>query len=183
MGVLIKKQLEVSRLSAGAYPATLIQVVALGTQTTVFQGVEKTKDTILLVWEVSKEKADGKPFILSQRLTNTLNPKGQLYKVLCSIMRKNLSIDDCEQIAISDLLDSHCLLTVTLESSGNTANIFNKIVAVSPLPEGVKCSPRVNDLIEFGLDDIHDVNLFENLFPWVQECILNSKELQQLKQQ
>lgn len=179
MGVSLNKQQNFSKLPAGAYPAILTGVIEIGTQVTMYQGEEREKETLLLVWEVSKSKTDGKPFVLSQRLTNTLNPKGQLYKTLCSIMRKKLTAEDCDNLVIGNLLDSRCLLTVTIEESGSVST-YNKIVSVSPLPDGVCCNPRVGNLIEFGLSDIHDDDLFGQLLPWVQQAIRQSKELSAL---
>ncbi len=165
------------RLEPGSYPGRMTQIIDLGTQLSEYQGNQREYRELLTVWEMSKCKSDGTPFVLSQRCKNSMNPKSRLYSVISAIMRKTLTTADINQLVLGNLLDACCLLTVTLEESSSSAHSYNRIVSVSPLPEGLECAPRVNDLVEFGLEDINDVDLANKLFPWVKETISKAKEL------
>lgn len=177
MAVSIKferNQIKNGRLANGVYTARLIQVIDLGTQTYENNGELRERHELLFVFEISKMRDDGRPFVISLRCTNNMHENGKLRQVLSSLMKNLTTVGEC--IDLGTLLDACCLVTVALEESVRSKNAYNKIVAVAPLPDDMCCIDRVNDLIEFGFDEIDDVATFERLFPWVQETIKTSKE-------
>jgi hypothetical protein len=167
------------RLEAGVYPARCIQVVELGVSTKHYPAAhgkpaqDKEVKEVLLVWETNEQMEDGRPFIVSWRGSNSLYDKANLYKMLKSWRGKDFTADELKKFALGNILDKCCLLNVSkTESNGK---IYNNIVTVMPLAKGMTCNDRVNELVDFGINDLGTPE-FDKVYPYVQKWILDSHE-------
>jgi hypothetical protein len=170
-----KQVTDYERVDAGVYPARCIQVVELGTHDNTYQGETKKRKELMIVWEISGElMQDGRPFVVSWRGTNTLNEKGQLYKMLISWRGAPFTDSQLQKFELKNILDACCMINISKETS-KAGKIFNKVITVMPLPKGMKCDERQNPLVDFGITDINN-DEFTKLWPWVQRIVLESDE-------
>jgi hypothetical protein len=167
-------------LDAGVYAGRCIRVVDVGTQNKTFKGEHKQVREIIITWEVSELMEDGRPFIVSWRGTNSLNTKAKMFKLLSDWRGKPFTEAEAATFSPENILDKPCLLNVIQEEwtdkEGNP-RISNKVTGAMPLPKGMKCDDRFNDLLSFGINDIPV--LFEKLYPsekgWVRRSIEGEK--------
>lgn len=171
----VKEVKSYERCDAGVYPARCIQVVELGSHDVEWQGDVKTKKELLIVWELSELMEDGRPFVVSWRGTNSLNEKSGLYKLLVSWRGKQFEPKELKAFALSAILDKCCMVNISKETNKHTGRDFNKVISVMPLPKGMSCPDRTNDLVDFGIDDLGSP-IFEKIYPYVQRIILDSHE-------
>ncbi len=162
------------RCDAGVYPARCIQVVELGTHDMEWQGEVKQRKEIMIVWELSELMQDGRPFTVTWRGTNTLNEKGKLYQMLTSWRGKPFTTDELRSFSLANILDKCCMINISKETS-KAGKDFNKVISVMPLPKGMNCEPRYNELVDFGICDL-GTEEFDKIWPWVQKIILDSHE-------
>ena len=163
------------RAEAGVYPARCIQVVELGQQEVTFKGETKIAKQLMIVWELSELMQDGRPFVVSWKGTNSLNEKSALFKMLSSWRGRPFTNEELAKFELKNILDKECMVNVTKETAASGKD-YNKVVSVMPMPKGMKCEPRVNDLVDFGIDDYPSGD-FDKLYPYVKDIILKSKEV------
>ena len=160
-------------LEAGVYPARCIVCAELGTFDVMWQGEAKTRKELLLGFEVGELMQDGLPFVVSWRGTNSLNENSKLFKLLSTWRGKPFSQAELAHFEMKNVLDKCCLINVTTsEKDGKT---WAKVDNIMPLPKGMNCAERVNDLVDFGIHEIKEGD-WEKLWPWVQKAVLKSRE-------
>lgn len=159
------------RPSAGVYAARCIQVVELGTHDTEFKGEIKQRKELMIVWELAELMQDGRPFTVNWRGTNSLNEKSALYKMLIGWRGKPFTPEQLNKFELSNILDKTCMINVGLTEKG-----YSKVVSVMPLPKGMAVPERANDLVDFGINDMDDKDIFGKLWPYVQNIVKDSKE-------
>ena len=163
------------RAESGAYPARCIACIELGTRDNEFQGEVKKRKELMITWELSELMQDGRPFVVSWRGTNTLNEKGKLFQILTSWRGKPFTTDELKKFELSNILDACCMINISKETS-KAGKDFNKVISVMRLPKGMQAEPRVNELVDFGIGDITNEELFNKLYPWVQNIVRESDE-------
>lgn len=167
------------RAEAGAYPARCIHVIELGCRDNEYQGEVKKRKELMITWELSELMQDGRPFVVSWRGTNTLNEKGKLFQILTSWRGKPFTTDELKRFELSNILDACCMINISKETS-KAGKDFNKVISVMRIPKGMQAEPRVNELIDFGIGDITNEELFNKLYPWVQNIVKDSDEYKAL---
>ena len=163
------------RAESGAYPARCIHVIELGCRDNEYQGEVKKRKELMITWELSELMQDGRPFVVSWRGTNTLNEKGKLFQILTSWRGKPFTTDELKKFELSNILDACCMINISKEKS-KAGKEFNKVISVMRLPKGMQAEPRVNELVDFGIGDIANEELFGKLYPWVQNIVKESDE-------
>lgn len=161
-------------LEAGTYAARCIQVVELGTHTNDFKGEVKDRKELMLVFETGEQMEDGRPFTVNWRGTNTLNEKGTLYKMLTAWRGKTFTPSELARFELKNILDKCCLCNVLAKESKN-GRVYNSVGGIMPLPKGMACADRVNELVDFGIGDLGTPEA-EKVWPWVMKIILESHE-------
>lgn len=161
------------RCEAGVFAGRCIQVVELGTHKNTHPKAEPNsyKKELMIIWELAELMQDGRPFTVNWRGTNSLNEKSALYKMLIGWRGKPFTPEQLNKFALSNILDKTCMLNVALTEKG-----YNKVVSVMPLPKGMAVPDRANDLVDFGINDMDDKELFAKLWPYVANIIKDSKE-------
>lgn len=167
------------RPEAGVVPARCIQVVELGTHKNTHPQAkpDAVKQELLIVWELSGEKMqDGRPFVVNKRYTNSLNEKAVLRKDLASWRGKPFTEAELTSFELKNILDKCCLLNLVETASKNdSSKTYINIASIMPLPKGMACDERVNDLVDFGIDDRNGEE-YKKLYPWVQKIVDDSHE-------
>ena len=159
---------------AGVFPARCIQVVELGTHDNDYKGEISKRKELMIVFELSELMQDGRPFTVKWQGTNTLSDKGKLFKMLSEWRGRAFTPEELKQFALKNILDKCCMVNITKEVS-KKGKEYNKLVSVMPLPKGMVCADRYNELVDFGVDDINGPE-FNNLWPWVQKIVMDSYE-------
>lgn len=164
---------------AGNHIARCIQVIDLGTQVVPYQDGPKEVYQVRITWELPKEtkvfrEENGpEPYVLSQKYTLSLHKKSNLRRDLESWRGRAFSEQELSGFDLRNILDKPCLLSVIhREKNGNT---YANIGAISAVPKGMECPPRVNDLLSFDLET-RDMAVFARLPEFIQNAVKASLE-------
>ena len=169
------------RPDPGVYPARCIVVAELGHHPNRFYNPDKDKpeyeyrQELLIAWELSELMQDGRPFAISWRDRNHLSEKSNLYKLLTGWRGKPFSQLEMRRFELKNILDKCCYLNLVESPPDRNNKTWINVETAIPLPKGMICVPRVNDLIDFSINDI-EMPLFAQLWPWVQDYIKKSSE-------
>ncbi len=163
---------------AGVHVACLFRITDLGTQIGDYQGKPTKSRKLMFTWELlgDERMKDGKPFVISRRLTASLSEKAALRAMIGQWRGKALTDDEVKAgFDVKKLLGAYCLLNVTeTERDGKT---YMNIASVMPLPKGMPQPPGVNPLQLFDLA-APDWNIFDTLSKRTQDAIAASPEYQ-----
>jgi hypothetical protein len=164
------------RPAVGVYPARCIQVVELGTHMREWKGEPKEAKEILIVWELSNElMQDGRPFVVSWKGTNSLSDRANLYKMLVSWRGQAFTEEQLECFEMKNILDKQCMVNLVAVKT-KKGKEFITVSTVMPLPKGMNCAERVNELVDFGIGDYLKPE-YNKLYPWVQNIVKESIEV------
>lgn len=163
---------------AGSYVATCVRVIDQGTQTSNYQGQEKSARKLLITWEIpevemSDQNGDPKPALISSGYTASLHEKASLRAVLQSWRGRAFTADELKGFDLKNVLGAPCMVNVVhTEKDGNT---YANVAAVMALPKGMPKPTPVHPLINFDLDAF-EPEVFEALSPRLKEKISASPE-------
>lgn len=168
-------------VEAGNYAATCIRVIDLGTQTTNYNGEEKSARKVRLFWEIPdvvvEWEGQERPAIISSTYTASLHEKASLRKVLESWRGRAFTPDELKGFDTKNVLGAPCLLNVVhTEKDGKT---YANVATVSPLIKGMPKPPMTGPLINFDLDD-YDPEVLEGLHDNLKEKVKASPEYRAL---
>lgn len=165
---------------AGTHIGRCFSVIDLGTQSMDYMGQSKELRKIRVTWELPDERAvfnedkGEQPFVLSKDYTLSLYEKANLRHDLESWRGRQFTADELKGFDIFTLLGHPCLLSV-IHKTTEGGKTFANVTTVSKLAKGMTCSPQVNPLIRFAVDDGRN-EVFETLPKWLQEKIENCAE-------
>ena len=157
---------------AGATAARCYGVVEIGTHDEEFKGEKKTQKKLIIFWELDQTMQDGRPFVANAWYTNSLHEKAKLRKELKSWRGKDFTDAELQKFELGKLLNQPCMLNLTQKEEGGKVYVGG----VMPLPKGMTAPPLENDTIDWGIDDLGNDELWDKLYPWVQNKIMESYE-------
>jgi len=171
---------------AGNHLARCYRVIDLGTQKSSWQGVEKTKRKVMIVWELHGEDsegkplttADGRPLVISRRFTPSLSPKAALRGVLVSWRGRDFTLDELQGFHLKNILDKWCMLNVTHNVNESNGKIYANVKTVSSVPAMIRKAGMpdgVNELVWFDIDE-PDMQVFDSFSDHLKATIQNSPE-------
>jgi hypothetical protein len=144
-------------LPPGTHIARCYRMVDIGTQHDEWEGEEKIRNQLIVMWEVPAElvEIDGKkmPLNASKFYTNMLGNKANLRKDLEAWRSKPFTDEELKRFDLMNILGKPCMLTVVHNAKGKA-----KVVGVSALPKGITCPDPINAPTAFWID------------PWSQEA-------------
>lgn len=174
-------------VEAGSYPGRCIRIVDLGTHVS-----DKYKDDngewivrreVSIVWELSELRQDGRPFVVSWDGTLSLNPKSNLNKLLTNWRGRDFTAEELAGFELLNVLDKCCLINVSKDASKkNPDSFFNNVKSVMPLPKGMSCDERVNDLFTYELPQDINSDKHAKLWPKEKKLVESSKEFEKYHQ-
>lgn len=163
----------------GAYIATCVRVIDLGTQVTTFQGADKLQRKVLIAWEVPDEMVeyDGeqRPAMIVQRYTASLSDKANLRKHLEAWRGRRFTDDELRGFDLKNVLGKPCQVQVVHSESGG--NVYANLAAIMALPKGTPAPDIYHPLINFSLDEEEfSIGLYESLSDKLKALIAQSPE-------
>lgn len=159
---------------AGTYPARCCAVIDLGTQTTTFSGVQKSRRTIRLAWELAGPKTpDGKPMIIGRLYGLTLHEKASLRKDLQAWRGRPFTEAELKGFEMKNVLDKACFISVVHETKGS--EVHDNVAAVMSMPAGMSAPALTTPAVYFSLDE-WDAAVYEKLPDWMKKKISMSPE-------
>jgi hypothetical protein len=143
----------------GTYPAKLVAVIDLGTQTWLYQGQAQSARKVYLAWQLLDEaKEDGSPLIVGRDFTHSLHKKANLRAFLESWSGRTLQ--ENEEIDLLDLLETTCNLSIS-EGLTATGKNYVEVASASKIMRGqvipsatmqLKCSWHLTDAVNADSD-------------------------------
>ncbi len=164
----------------GSYPARLCALIDLGTQSTVWEGEQKTAHKVLLKFEITDQEArqdDGSAHTISRRFTASLHVKSALRKLLEAWRGKPFTADELRQFDLKVLVGMPCMVSVIHEAKGD--KLFANLASVMKLPRGFAPGIESEPLVHFDLS-APDWTVFASLSSKLQEQISASPEFAKL---
>lgn len=139
----------------GAYIATCVRLIDLGTQVTTFQGADKLQRKVLVAWEVPDEmvefNGEQQPAMIVQRYTASLSDKANLRKHLEAWRGRRFTEDELRGFDLKNVLGKPCQIQVVhAEAGGNT---YANIAAIMALPKGTPAPEVHHPMVNFSLDE------------------------------
>jgi hypothetical protein len=168
-------------IEAGAYSAICTRVIDLGTQTTSFNGEEKSARKVMLTWEVPEIEVEWegnkRPATISSRYTASLHEKANLRKLLESWRGRSFTADELKGFDTKNVLGAPGLLNVVhTEKDGRT---YANVAAVMPLPKGMPKPSTESPLVNFDLDEF-EPEVLDGLHDRLKDLIKASPEYRAL---
>jgi len=108
----------------GVYESVCVDVVDLG----IVDGKFGAKHKLKIVWEVSEKMKDGRPYIMSQRYTASLNSKANLYKDLKSWRGRDFTVDELKDFEMDSIIGAGCILVV--KHTENDGNVYANVASI-----------------------------------------------------
>jgi hypothetical protein len=163
----------------GAYLATCVRIIDLGTQITSFQGADKLQRKVLLVWEVPDEiveyEGEKRPALIMQRYTASLSDKANLRKHLEAWRGRRFTDDELRGFDLKNVLGKPCQIQVV--HSENGGNVYANLAAIMALPKGTPAPDIHHPLIHFSLDEGEfSVGIYDGLSDKLKAQIATSPE-------
>jgi len=115
-----------------------VDVVDLGPIKTEWQGDERIRDMVRLVWQIDTKRQDGTRHLVFGRYTNSLHPKSRLRHDLVSWRGRDFRPDEEAQFDLERLIGVPCELVIVHATSNGTT--YANVSAVIPAAKG---SPRL----------------------------------------
>ena len=160
---------------AGVHTARCFRLIDLGTQESNWQGQTKRQAKVSLAWELLSDDrmADGRPFIITRRLTASLGEKATLRALLQSWRGRAFTPEELKGFSLTSIVGAYCLANIVHESKDGST--FANLASLMPLPKGMDKPGPVNPNLVFDLSDpLNDA--WERLSEKMKEVILASPE-------
>jgi hypothetical protein len=171
----------------GMHLARCFRIVDLGTQKSVYKGVEKHLRKILIQFEIHSEDSQGNPLLtdkgeplsISKRYTLSLSEKATLSLDLESWRGAAFTADERKGFDLKKLLGVWAMLNIT-KSVGADGKEYTNIETINPVPMQIKKAglPEAhNETMLYSIDN-SDNGEFEKLSENVKKTIMSSPEWQ-----
>lgn len=157
---------------AGACAARCYGVVEIGTHEGEWKGKKTENKKVIIFWELDQRMEDERPFSVNEWYTNSLSEKANLRKALKSWRGKDFTEAELQKFELGKLLNQPCMLNLTQKEEGGKVYVGG----VMPLPKGMTAPPLENPTLDWGIDDLGNNELWDKLYPWVQNKIMESYE-------
>lgn len=163
----------------GTHIARCIEMIHIGTVEEEFSGKKKTLEKVRLTWELpfeiiesSNEDYNGKPRIISNEYTLSLNSKATLRKHLDAWRGKAFTEDEAKAFNVSKLIGIPCQVTIIhKESKGKT---YANISSISGLSKGMTAPDQITEGRIITVNNLSDY--WESIPEYIQKKIVTSKE-------
>lgn len=120
---------------SGAHAAVCVDVVDLGILEVNYGGKTKKQHKIRVVWQISENMGDGKPFIVQKRYTLSLHEKAGLTKDLESWRGRSFTEEEANGFDVETIIGVPCMVNVIQQQKEGST--YANITAVMRLPKGM----------------------------------------------
>lgn len=160
---------------AGDHNAICYGMVELGTQPENYDNKPRMVQKVQLLFEIpDKTNREGKPFSIGAMLTNSDDPKSNLYKWLVKWRGRDFTAEEKKSFKLVNVVGAGVRLEVIHKNKQGGAT-GDKIESVRKLPEGTKMPPLSRQKIVFQFSDWKQ-EVFDALPQWMKTKIINSPE-------
>ena len=168
---------------SGSHVARCIKLIDLGTQPVTYNNETKYQRKVMITFELSeclmegiyKPEVKGKPFAVSRRYTQSLDPKAALRKDLESWRGRKFTKEDIAKFDPKGMLGKPCM--INLVEQGEYVNIGG----ISPVPKSMQVPKQINPSTFFSLEENEfDQDVFGKLPDKTRETIGSSPEFKKL---
>lgn len=160
----------------GPWPARCYSIIDLGHQRGEWQGEEKIRYQVLVIWELPTQDAleDGRPRSISKFYTLSLHEKSNLGKDLVAWRGKAFTEEEKLGFDISKLAGVPCMLNL-VEKKDRV-----RVDGVMPLPKGTPIPDQKNDTLVFELQAYidGDTSVYDKLSEGLQKLVNKAMELE-----
>ena len=162
MGLTVSpaKARQKEKVPEGTYFARCYGVVDIGHQNTDYG----LKAQIVLLFELSHQMTDGRPFGHSKICTLSSHEKSTLHSIVHALTGKKISDSSQTEFQLQELINKVCML----QYSDNAENDYPD-VNLGPAPSGTQFEP-VNSNVIFDCDQ-PDMKVLDSLPQWIIEKI------------
>ncbi len=159
----------------GSVPARMVWLVDTGEQFN--QTFDKWSYKVMVGFElptklISEGDYEGKPFLLTKEMTNSMHPKAAL-RGFTEGWIGELSDEQADGFDLSKLLGQACLLSVIHKQVGDKT--YANIGGVIPLPDGMECPPQVTESLKLDLDSFN-AEVYDRLPDWIKKKVADSRD-------
>jgi hypothetical protein len=117
----------------GNYPATIVGLFDVGHQADQnLKGESIEQRKLIVVFEFTKKRPDGKPFILGREYTWSMSEKAHFHQTVTNLTGRKFKEGD----RFNPLSLCGAAVMVTVTNSGNGEKVYHNISSVSQFPEG-----------------------------------------------
>lgn len=137
----------------GTFPAVCVDNVDLGKIKSTWDGEERERHMVRLVWQLDELDPENKPYFVKQDYTASLAEKAKLRKQLESWRGRAFTEAELFGFDLDAILGAGCLLNI-VHNKGNRGGTFANVAAVMKLAKGMtalKADPgyvRVKDRVQ-----------------------------------
>lgn len=121
---------------AGTHQAVAVDVVDLGLVETTWDGKTKTQHKIAIVWQIAERMANGKPFLVRERYTNSLDERAKLRAVLEAWRGRPFTDEELDGFDVETVIGANCILSI-VHKQGSRGGTFANVASVAPLMRGM----------------------------------------------
>ena len=163
----------------GSYITRCFAIIDMGMQENTF--FNNISPKVYIGWEIpDKKMADGKPMIVYQNYTASLDKKAKLRSHLEQWRGKGFSKEELSGFELKNVLGAAGYITIGHKSS-NDGKIYSNVIGISKLPPGIECPPLFNKKIYFDLDNYTDESY--NSVPQGFRNKINLGEIEKMKEE
>ncbi len=112
-------------------------VIDLGMVEVTWQGQTKRQHKIEIRWQSEHVMDNGRPFLVGQRFTLSLNEKGRLRPFLEAWRGKKFTEQEAEGFDVERLLSANAYGNV-VHAKGSKGGTFANLASIMPLPKGME---------------------------------------------
>lgn len=129
----------------GSFAAVCVDEIDLGKVKSNFNGEERERNMVRLLWQIDEEMDDGKPYFIKQDYTASLDEKAKLRKHLQSWRGRAFTPQELLGFDLETVVGAGCLLSI-VRVTGRKGGTFANVEGVMKLPKGME-APRPRDYI------------------------------------
>ena len=120
----------------GTFAAVCVDEIDLGKVKTSFNGEERERNMVRILWQIDEEDKDGKPFMVRQDYTASLDEKAKLRKHLQAWRGRAVTPAELVGFDMENVVGSGCMISI-VHAQGRKGGTFANVEGVMKLPKGV----------------------------------------------
>jgi len=145
---------EFKPLEAGTHIGRVCGLINIGTITDTIKGTDVTRNRISIAFEIPGElREDGKPHVINQEFTLSMNKNGNLLPFVESMLGRKLDKDEAKEFDVYKLIGTPAMVNVIHSAPNADGNVFANIKSVSPLPKGTEAPAPVVEAYMFDYEE------------------------------
>jgi hypothetical protein len=120
----------------GTFSAVCVDEIDLGKQTSTWNGKERERHVVRLVWQIDETDSDGKRYLIKQDYTASLDEKAKLRLHLVSWRGRDFTFDEEVAFDLETVVGAPCMISI-VHNKGSQGGTFANLGAVMKLPRGM----------------------------------------------